>query len=945
MARIYISSTFQDLKDYRGAVYHALRQMQHDVISMEDYTAGDQRPLDKCLADVGSCHIYVGIFAWRYGYVPSTGNPRGKSITELEYHKAAEVKIPRLVFLLDPSVPWPRSMMDEVTGEGAGGAHIRRLRDTLGEERLRAVFKAPEDLAREVSVAIHNIQQKWTAEDLETERKKLAEESERRSRRAGLRVVGQHLLDVAHFFKGRMREQRELGRLLADRSTRVVSVIGRPGIGKTALASKVLGDLEHNRWPHTEDRLPVDGIVYLSIRDLSNSLERLFLECAALLGGDEESALVKAWACTHLSLEEKCERLLEALDEGLYVILLDHMEDLLDADGQILDRDLKTFFERSLASPHGARLLLTSRSPLAFEPRLLRFDRRVALTDGLSVAEGVAFLRELDASGDCGLNELPDDALARAVSRLHGIPRSLEALAGMKSKAGPFSTLDDILDGFYQANEVEQFVKEAYLRLDQSEHRVIDALAVLGRPVPVVAVQFIVEDIVPVLSVEAVLRILIRIHMVNHDRATKAVALNPIDQDFAYRQIPESGIGGRQALERRAGDYYAQLRVPRSEWRTVMDSEPHLLEFEHRLRARDFEAAAEGLCQVDVRFLVWRGYARRIQGMLMALEGKIQDPRCQMLHAYALGQTYLYLGPLEQAVRSMSDARDAARVSGDQEVERQAIAQMGEASRRLGRLDDAIKFLTEAVRLTRPDSPADNFRLLLSLAYSYRRRFDEAFEWGQSLMDSALKEQDEHRQAQAHDALALACLGLGKHQEALAHTTEASKLYSAQDARDPLGYVLNVQGMIHLSADSEVEAIHAFEQGRRRGRDDDNPRLEAFCLFNLARVFLRQGDNAEALGAAKMAHAIFLRIGAAEIGAAGALLEALEATATGDRTAHARALLDCARRSWATADLCDPADLLIQAEAVASTGGLSELLVEIANTRHAMQSGQLIAEH
>lgn len=69
MARIYVSSSFVDLREHREAVYHTLRQMRHDVVAMEDYAASDQRPLAKCLEDVEGCDLYVGILAWRYGYV------------------------------------------------------------------------------------------------------------------------------------------------------------------------------------------------------------------------------------------------------------------------------------------------------------------------------------------------------------------------------------------------------------------------------------------------------------------------------------------------------------------------------------------------------------------------------------------------------------------------------------------------------------------------------------------------------------------------------------------------------------------------------------------------------------------------------------------------------------------------------------------------------------
>ena len=42
MSRVYVSSTFEDLKEHRECVYHQLRLVNHDVIAMEDYVAQDQ---------------------------------------------------------------------------------------------------------------------------------------------------------------------------------------------------------------------------------------------------------------------------------------------------------------------------------------------------------------------------------------------------------------------------------------------------------------------------------------------------------------------------------------------------------------------------------------------------------------------------------------------------------------------------------------------------------------------------------------------------------------------------------------------------------------------------------------------------------------------------------------------------------------------------------------
>jgi len=56
---------------------------------MEKYPAFDERPLDKCLADVSRADAYVLLLAHRYGFRPKEeGNPERSSITELEYNEA-----------------------------------------------------------------------------------------------------------------------------------------------------------------------------------------------------------------------------------------------------------------------------------------------------------------------------------------------------------------------------------------------------------------------------------------------------------------------------------------------------------------------------------------------------------------------------------------------------------------------------------------------------------------------------------------------------------------------------------------------------------------------------------------------------------------------------------------------------------------------------------------
>jgi hypothetical protein len=155
MARIYLSSTYRDLKSEREAVYRVLRAMGHEAYGMEDSVATDQRPLDKVLADVVSSDLYVGIFAWWYGYIPEENNPNRLSITELEFRQARESNIPCLIFLLHEDAPWPAKYIER---SSPGYERIVELREELLREYLVSFFATKDELAAQVSVSVQNWQ-------------------------------------------------------------------------------------------------------------------------------------------------------------------------------------------------------------------------------------------------------------------------------------------------------------------------------------------------------------------------------------------------------------------------------------------------------------------------------------------------------------------------------------------------------------------------------------------------------------------------------------------------------------------------------------------------------------------------------------------------------------------------------------------------------------------
>jgi hypothetical protein len=171
--RIFVSSSFEDLREHRAAAIRVLRQLGHEVLAMEDMISGTAAPLAKVVEMVDRSEAYVGVFAWRYGYVPASDPPAPRapktpvvegavvgqtSITHYEYLRAVQRKLPVMAFLLDEHYPWPPQFIDGFDKSRAQAPEnankIRALRQSLQEERVVSWFTTPTDLEARVSAAV-----------------------------------------------------------------------------------------------------------------------------------------------------------------------------------------------------------------------------------------------------------------------------------------------------------------------------------------------------------------------------------------------------------------------------------------------------------------------------------------------------------------------------------------------------------------------------------------------------------------------------------------------------------------------------------------------------------------------------------------------------------------------------------------------------------------------
>lgn len=105
--KVFISSPFLDLQPERLAVKRAMEDanqvlLPHGLalLPIDLQTGARSRPpLADCLGEVGTSDVFIGLLGVRYGSVdPATG----KSISELEYDKACELRKPVLMYVRHP---------------------------------------------------------------------------------------------------------------------------------------------------------------------------------------------------------------------------------------------------------------------------------------------------------------------------------------------------------------------------------------------------------------------------------------------------------------------------------------------------------------------------------------------------------------------------------------------------------------------------------------------------------------------------------------------------------------------------------------------------------------------------------------------------------------------------------------------------------------------------
>lgn len=148
--QVFVSSTYEDLKEERQEIINTILEMEHIPVSMEYFSAAnvDQWTLIKGLLD--QCDYYIVIVGGLYGSIEEVSN---KSYTRLEYEYALSKGIPVIGFLrkdIESLPPRLREHKEERKTQ-------LELFSKLVKKKICRFWESPHELAKITAISLNKL--------------------------------------------------------------------------------------------------------------------------------------------------------------------------------------------------------------------------------------------------------------------------------------------------------------------------------------------------------------------------------------------------------------------------------------------------------------------------------------------------------------------------------------------------------------------------------------------------------------------------------------------------------------------------------------------------------------------------------------------------------------------------------------------------------------------
>jgi tetratricopeptide (TPR) repeat protein len=861
--RVFLSHT-SELRQYPpdrsfvAAAEAAVIRAEETVLDMAYFTAREDRPSAYCRQQVQRANVYVGIIGFQYGS-PVRDEPE-LSYTELEFAAAAELGLPQLVFMLNDKavLPLPRDYLSDPQYEERQRSFRARIKDAGVTVQL---VESPDRLETVLYQALTELRRR-TEQRIELallhERQPASEIPVRLAK-----FVNPPPMTAPSWFQDRYVETGLIGDFLRDDGLRLLTVVGRGGVGKTAMVCRLLKALEAGRLPDDRGDLPVNAIVYLSPSGIHPvSFPNLFTDLTRLLPDIAAQQLYHLYRDPQHPPDRLMRTLLEEFPGGRSVVLLDSLEDVIDPTiSAVSDAALSAALDELLSAPqHGIKVIATTR--LVPRRLLLRHPgrwKRLDLDEGLPVPEAIKVLQAMDGDGALGLRDAPREQLVAACERTRGFPRALEALAAILAadRDASLPRLLNAAQNVLPSEIVEVLVGEAFECLDPLGQQVMQALAIYRAPVPPVAVDYLLQPFQPAIDSSPVLSRLVNMHFARGDAGK--YYLHQVDRDYTLDHIPtgqregqDDGLGhfNRYTLQARAAAYFEQTRTPRDTWRSLDDLAAQLAEFELRCANADYDTAAKVLGDIDFDYLQLWGHYRLAAEMHERLDGRLTNHYWQMVTANALGNSYSTMGQTERAIEHYQQALAMARETRDRSCEGSALGNLGASYAALGRTERAIELTQQALAIAREmgDRRSEG-SALGNLGSIYRRlgQPERAIEHTQQALAIARETGDRRSEGSALGNLGASYATLGLTERAIKHYQQVLAIARETGDRGLECGVLGSLGNIQRDMGETERAIEHTQQALAMARETGNRSTEGSLLGNLGECYADLGLTERAM--------------------------------------------------------------------------------------------------
>ena len=742
-------------------------------------------------------------------------------------------------------------------------------------------------------------------------------------------VLGDHVSGAVSSWQDRVKFRESLRKMLLTGQRNILSVTGRPGIGKSAVVAKVLAEFEQRDPARRKEEEP-DAIVYLSPRtgvaDLTAA--HAYLTIATLAAPDEAEQLAERW--NNMKLQALPD-LWNALRQRSVVVVLDHLDELQNKDTfELTDPAMVEFLVSAGKTPHAPRVITTSRHRLKLPSQLVE---PLELKNGLKPADGIALLRSYpDPNGVIGGET--DERLAQVVEIIHGLPRGLDLIANilLGGEADDFDTVDEagsaieednffidtLLDSPEGPDElIKRLLSRNYDDLDDPGHRIVDLLALAGVPLPEPELLSLLADLDDTTAVRTTLHHLINRRVLGYDGQSRLVRLDPLDADWILKSLVHDHEGEQIQLDLRLADWYAAARTDPDTWRVPADVGPNVREYHHRWRAArqpaEYSAALIPLVEA-ARQLARMGDARTVFRAIEDAEGHVVDAPGLLYIEQCRFMAEFFGGSLERAEQAARTAVDRAADAALPSAAADARLWLGKVLRHRGDPAGSVPILGEVAdndngsvsRETRIDAL---FELGLSLCYLGKWVDAEA---AADRLASLVRPDDAGGfRAAEFDVRSLARLGSRDCEGAIAAATRAIEFYCDSSQQDNVGYLQNVRGLALMYSGDIGKAEHEFLDAADIGKKSGQGRVEGLCAINLAWCKMADAEWSEALEFASRAADCLTLVVAEEHSTAQELVSALSVENRGNKAKIFDALIAAIGSSRDNADLYSPDDAFI----------------------------------